>query len=76
MSSALSQIYLRKYVKEKNKMTEEKICSCNPSQSEIKADEAIDFIRNNNQIYARYHKDCAVHGFKRLTESGEKSDHI
>lgn len=59
---------------EKNKMTEQKNCTCNPHQSEIKPDEAIDFIRPDGKIVARYQKDCVVHGFKRLTEDGEKSE--
>jgi hypothetical protein len=47
-------------------MTEEKICSCDPVQGNIKPSEAVDFIRPDGKIVARYHKDCAVHGFKRI----------
>jgi hypothetical protein len=47
-------------------MTEEKICSCDPIQGNIKPSEAVDFIRPDGKIVARYNKDCAVHGFKRI----------
>ena len=54
-------------------MIDEKICSCD-LQSNIKHTEAIDFINQAGKIYARYHRDCAVHGFKRLTESETQSE--
>ena len=47
-------------------MTTKNICTCNPIQSEIKPDEAVDFIRMDGKIVARYHKECECHGFKRL----------
>lgn len=49
-------------------MTEKKICTCDPIQGNIKASEAIDFIRPDGKIAARYHKDCEAHGFKRLDQ--------
>jgi hypothetical protein len=52
-------------------MTQEKICICNPVQSEIKASEAVDFIGPDGKITARYAKNCDVHGYK-IIETKEK----
>jgi len=46
----------------------EKICTCDPVQGNIKPSEAVDFIKPDGRIYARYHRDCEVHGFKRLNQ--------
>lgn len=47
-------------------MTEKKICSCDPVQGNIKPSEAVDIIRSDGKIMARYHRDCEAHGYKRL----------
>ena len=49
----------------------EKICTCNPKQGEIKNTEAVDFIRPDGIIYARFDKNCDVHGIKKEIINGD-----